>query len=127
MATTDDDDDVVVDVDESEDLIMVPAGFVTEMLGPPGDLDLLNAPGAQIIYSAPSPTKTLHIVPEPMLVELVNNNGPVCLLCHLLLPSQNRYKRPCGLLPVQRRSSTSTNSKTSRIISILVRPTKTLT
>ena len=68
---TDDDDD---DVDESEDsdLIMVPAGLVelTEILG---DLVLLNTPATQ---TAPSPMQSSHMVPEPMLVELVNNNEP---------------------------------------------------
>ena len=50
---------------------MVPAGIVeiTEMLG---DLVLLNTPAAQTNYPAPFPT-TSHMVPEPMLVELVNN------------------------------------------------------
>jgi hypothetical protein len=70
--TDDDDDDVDVDESEDSDLIMVPAEFVelTEMLG---DLVLLNTPATQI---APSPMESSHMVPEPMLVELVDNNEP---------------------------------------------------
>ena len=68
-AATDDDDD-----DESEDLIVVSAEFVDDVAEMLGNLSLVNSPAAHTPYPALS-HQFSHTVPEPMLVELVNDNA----------------------------------------------------
>ena len=67
----DDNDNDNIDVDKNED---APAGFVDDVAEMLGKLSLVNAPAAHTPYPAP-PHQFSHTVPEPMLVELVNDNG----------------------------------------------------
>ena len=62
-----------IDVDKSEDFVVVPVGFVYDVAEMLGNLSLINAPAAHTPYPAPS-HQLSHMVPRPVLVELVNVN-----------------------------------------------------